>query len=45
MLNYSQLHIRLLNGISQAKERTTDGIELNEHTKFTEQGDATELCD
>lgn len=38
MLNYSQLHPHFLNGISQARERTAEIIEV------TEQAEVTELC-
>lgn len=39
-----QLHIHLLNDISKARERTAEGIEINEYTKVTEQAELTELC-
>lgn len=38
MLNYSLLHAHCLNGISQARERTAEGIEV------TEQAEVIELC-
>lgn len=38
MLNYSQHHTHFLNGISQARVRAAEGVEV------AEQAETTELC-
>lgn len=38
MLNYSQFHTNFLNDISQARNRTAEGI------GFTKRAEVTELC-